>query len=167
MIFSLNAFWFLAMSSSALASKTQLRINVTLVGSVFIQNSTKHFVQIDILGSNRYQVVCGLPPVGHNWTMWRAANDPRRRIFGIQINNDWYFLQVCNNCKSMSVVRQSIPDMVSINSRRWFEYVEVNERPENHFLYHPRTQSYIKINNNKIELSRTAQTASGIEINAI
>ena len=166
--FSLITFWFLVMSSSPLATTAQSRINVTLVGSVFIRDGTNtktHFVpKIYLLGSQRYQVIWGFPSAQLNWTMWRAENNPEMLIFGIEINSEWYFLQVRANGESMIVVRQSIPDMVSTNSSRWFEYVKDYKRPGMHFLYHQRTHSYIRRVNNTIALSRNSETASAIEI---
>ena len=157
------------MSSSTLATETHSRINVRLVGSVSIQDGTnpiKHFLpKFGLLKSNSYRVVLGLPSVGHNWSMWRAVNDPTMRIFGIQHNNKWYFLKVRNN--RMIVFKQSIPNMVSTNSSLWFQYVENPKKGEIHSLYHQTTQFYVATINSKTVLSSNNETATDIEINRI
>ena len=168
--FSSITFWFLFMLSSTLASENQSRINVTLVGSVTIRdgsNLAKHFVpRFNSFKTKSSPVVLGLPSVGHNWTMWRAVNDTTMRIFGIQHNNEWYFLKASKNDRSMIVFEQSIQDMVSTNSSLWFQYAKIPST--NKFsLYHQQTQSYVAIINSKLGLSNITQIASGIDIGEI
>ena len=96
--------------------------------------------------------------------MWRAVNNPTMRIFGIQHSNEWYFLQVRKNRKSMSVVKNSIPNMVSTNSSLWFQYVKIPKNEEIDSLYHQRTQSYVATINSTIVLPSDKETATDIKI---
>ena len=156
-------FCFLMLFASAFAMRNESRIAVTLVGSVFIRdgaNPANHFVpQSDLLRPLKYNVVLGLPPRGLRWAMWRASSNPRMCIFGIQIDNEWYFMQVRKHGSSIVLVRQAIPDMVSPNSLRWFEYIEVGNA---HLLYHIKSQVFVTTYTNQVKLTTDAARASDI-----
>ena len=157
--------YFLVTFAFVIAKRNQTKIEVGLARLIHIQdgsNPINHFVpQPDPIRLGKYNVALGLPPRGLRWMMWRASSNPIMCIFGIQIKNEWYFMQVRRN---VILVKQNVPNLLLPTSSRWFEYGEVAQRVGINVLRHKKSQAFLTINNSTIGISRNPEVASEIAI---
>ena len=151
-------------------AKKRTKISVRSAKPVLIRNGSDrahHVVSQPVFpNSTRHQVVLGFPLRGFRWSMWQATKKPQMRMFGIQIEKEWYVLTLRKNGRCFHLARRRAPNMVSPNSSDWFEYKKILRRGV-YVLRHKKSRAYITTSNNQIKPTSSCQSALSIDIKRV
>ena len=142
-------------------------LNMTAGRYVSIENrrNSDVLVRSQVSINGQYLVNMG-QSTGENFTEFVTLGERQHFMYGMQIDNSWYFLR--RSRQQLYLVESEPPVIVAFNDTRLFDVGEF-EQDRRPFLRHTKTQRYIKINriDNSVVMTKCSREASAICVKPI